>query len=218
MLGKRESRAIITVRTLSVISLGAIVTSLPADADPPPAVFKDSYGNVYVHSGVIAGSRLKVGLIGQPYKRTLRAGRCGQINLSPSATIPSLGNSVTINGKNIDLTKIATTSTKSKCTGNAFTPATSSNFKTSNGKITLIGYIVGQSYNVFFNNLPNTFNATVNGCAFAQIRPSNTRPLTSQLTINGTSYTVSALTTAQPPVCHKNSGTNTSTLYVPSSW
>jgi len=86
MLGKRESKAIITVRTLSLISLGAIaLRSLPGDADPPPAVFKDSYGNVYVHSGVIAGSRLKVGLIGQPYKRTLRAGRCGQINLSPSS-------------------------------------------------------------------------------------------------------------------------------------
>ena len=206
-------------RALSLISIGAsALTSFPADATPPPAVFKDSYGNIYVHSGVTAGSRLKVQLIGQPYKRTLRAGRCGQINLSPSAVLPSLGNTVTVNGKNIDLTKIATTATKFKCTGNAFTPATISNFKTSNGRITLVGYTAGQSYNIFFNNLPNTFNSTVNSCAFAQIRPSNTRPLTSQIAINGTSYTVSNLTTAQPPVCHKNGGTNLSTLYVPSSW
>lgn len=217
----------ITVRTLSLLSLGAIafggglsvvVTSLPADASPPPAVFKDSYGNIYVHSGVTAGSRLKVQLIGQPYKRMMRAGRCGQITLSPSSTTPSLGNSVTINGKHINLTTIATDSTIPKCTGNAFTPATSSNFKTSKGKITLVGYTAGQSYEIFFNELPNTFNATVNGCAFAKIRPSNTRHLTSQITINGASYNVSDLTIAEPPMCHKDSGTNTSTLYVPSSW
>jgi hypothetical protein len=133
----------------------------------------------------------------------MRAGRCGQITLSPSPTISSLGNSVTINGKPINLTTIATSSTTPKCTGNAFTPATSSNFKMPNGKIILVGYSAGQSYDVFFSDLPNTFNTTVNGCAFAKIRPSSTRPLTSQITINGAAYNASDLTIAEPPVCHK---------------
>jgi len=218
----------ITVKTLLAFRVGAIalggalfliaLTNLPANASPPPPVFKDSYGNIYIHSGVTAGSRLKVQLIGQPYKRMMRAGRCGQITLSPSPTISSLGNSVTINGKPINLTTIATSSTTPKCTGNAFTPATSSNFKMPNGKIILVGYSAGQSYDVFFSDLPNTFNTTVNGCAFAKIRPSSTRPLTSQITINGAAYNASDLTIAEPPVCHKNSGSNTSTLYIPSTW
>jgi len=32
----------------------------------PPAVFKDSTGNVYVHTGVTAGSRVNVDLVGAP--------------------------------------------------------------------------------------------------------------------------------------------------------
>ncbi len=209
----------IRVRILTLLSLApTAVTSLLASATPPPAVFKDNAGNVYIHSGVNAGDRLKVELIGQPFKKMVRAGSCGQITLSPTAAMPSLGKNVTVGGKTIDLTTITSTNTAPKCTNGAFAPATTTNFKTSKGKVELVGYTAGQSYSVLFNDLPNHFNATVNSCAFAAIKSTPNRHLTSLVQINGMTYTISNLPTAEPPVCRKNSGTSTASLYVPSSW
>lgn len=207
-------------RALTLLSLSAITLSaIPANAVVPPSVFKDSVGNVYVHNGVAAGSRLKVELIGQPLKRRVRAGYCGQLTLRPSSASPSLGSSVTINsGTAISLTTIAVTAQPPRCSSNAFTPATNSHFKTSDGQVVLVGYTPGVLYDVAFEDVPNTFNVTVNGCNFAQIRPTETRPLTAQIAVNDMAYTVSNLVIADPPICRRNSLTNISTRYVPANW
>jgi len=133
----RVNRALSLLGALArVLVLIPIVSyNLPADADPPPAVFKDSVGNVYVHSGVKAGARLAVEFIGQPFKKRLRAGACGQITFGPSATMTSIGNSITINGATIDLTNISAASPVPKCTNGTFSPTTTSNFETSKGYI-----------------------------------------------------------------------------------
>jgi len=222
-------------RALSLKRLGVLaqvvvlsplaITGLPVNAAPPPAVFKDSAGSIYIHSGVNAGDseaqrpkgdRLEVELIGQPFKKKLRAGACGQITFGPSATMPSIGNSVTINGATIDLTNISAASPVPKCTNGTFSPVPTSNFKTSKGKVTLVGYTAGQSYNVLFDDVGNHFNTTVNRCAFAVIKSTANHPLTAQIKINGTAYNVSSLITAEPPICRKK-GTTVS-LYTPSSW
>ncbi len=200
--------------------IGALVVALlspidiSAKADPPPAVFKDSAGNVYIHSGVRAGDRLKVELPGKAFKKNIRAGACGQISFGPTVAMPSIGNSVIVNGITIDLTTISISTPK--CTNGTFSPKVNSNFKTAKGKVTLIGYTAGQSYTVFFNNLDNHFNTTVNGCAFAVIKNTVNRPLTNQIKINGTTYNISSLTSAEPPLCRK-SGASVS-MYTPSSW
>ncbi len=214
----RVNRALSLLGALArVLVLIPIVSyNLPADADPPPAVFKDSVGNVYVHSGFKAGARLAVEFIGQPFKKRLRAGACGQITFGPSATMTSIGNSITINGATIDLTNISAASPVPKCTNGTFSPTTTSNFETSKGRVTLIGYTAQQSYSVLFNDVTNHFNTTVNGCAFAVIKSTANRPLTAQIKINGTAYNVSSLTTAEPPLCRKNGATVS--LYTPSSW
>jgi hypothetical protein len=213
-------------KALSLLGLGALalggglspmVTSLPADATAPPAVFKDSAGNIYIHSGVNPGDRVKVTLVGQPYKKSLKAGSCGQISFGPSTSMPSVGNSVTVNGTTVDLTKIAAANPAPKCANGVYTPATTSNFQTSKGKFELVGYTSGQSYPVLFNDVDNHFNVTVNGCGFAAIKNTSSHPLTtSQLTITGTSYTVSSLTVADPPLC-KKSGSGVA-MYTPASW
>jgi len=202
-------------RALSLLSLGAIaLTSLPCDATPPPAVFKDSAGNIYVHSGVTAGDHIPVKLTGQPYKKTYKAGACGQIVLKTSTKLPSLGNSVTINGTNTDVATVA--SGTSKCTSGAFSPAATSNFKDSKGAIVLVGYTANQSYQVAFNDVPDEFKQTVNACGVAIIKNNAKHTIGTALNINGTDYTVSSLPTAEPPLCRKVNGT--ATLYVPGSW
>ncbi|MBV9390016.1 MAG: hypothetical protein JOZ78_26635 [Chroococcidiopsidaceae cyanobacterium CP_BM_ER_R8_30] len=194
------------------------LTSLSADAAPPPAVFRDSAGNVYVHSGVNPNEHLKVGLIGQPYKKSIKAGACGQISIGTSTSMPSVGNTIVIDGTTIDLTKIAVASSVPKCTNGVYTPTPSGNFQTAKGRYELVGYTAGQSYSVTFSDVPNHFNATVNGCGFAAIKSTANHPLStaSQLTINGTAYTISTLTIADPPLCKKNG--STVTMYTPASW
>lgn len=149
------------------------------------------------------------------FKKNIRAGACGQISFGPTVAMPSIGNSVIVNGITIDLTTISTVSTP-KCTNGTFSPKINSNFKTAKGKVTLIGYTSGQSYTVFFNNLDNYFNTTVNGCAFAVIKNTVNRPLTNQIKINGTIYNISSLTIAEPPLCRKNGASFS--MYTPSSW
>lgn len=219
----------IKVKTVpSLLGLAALVfgsslfsialTSLPGDATPPPAVFKDSAGNIYVHSGVNPNDHLKVGLVGQPYKKSVKAGACGQISIGTSTSMPSVGNTITIDGTTIDLTKIAVASSAPKCTNGAYTPTPTGNFQTAKGKYELVGYTAGQSYSVTFNDVPSHFNATVNSCGFAAIKSTASHPVstTAQITINGTSYTTSSLTVADPPLCRKNG--STVTMYTPASW
>jgi len=66
--------------------------------------------------------------------------------------------------------------------------------------------------------LPSTANTTVNACDFAVIRNTTRRPLPAQIKINGTSYTLSTLTTADPPLCRRDTSTGMSTKYVPDTW
>jgi hypothetical protein len=206
-------------RVLSLLSLSAIaLPSITANAATPPGVFKDSSGNVYVHTGVTSGSKVEVALVGTALTKKIRAGYCGQISLTPSTSLPSLGNSVTINGTTVNLATISTVATAPSCSSNTFTPATTTPFKLASGKVVLVGYTAGTSYEVKFNDLPASANATVNACNFALIRNTTKRPLPSQIKVNGTSYTISTLTTADPPLCRKDSSTGISTKYVPGTW
>lgn len=206
-------------RVLSLIGLGAIALSQsPVNAAVPPAVFKDASGNVYVHAGVTSGSRVEVDLVGTALTRKIRAGYCGQISLTPSTSLPSLGNSVTINGTTVNLATISTVAVAPTCTSNTFTPATTTPFKLASGKVVLTGYTAGTSYEVKFNDLPASANATVNACGFATIRNTTKRPLPASIKVNGTSYTLATLTAADPPLCRKDSASGIATKYVPDTW
>jgi hypothetical protein len=210
---------VVTKRGLALLGLAAIALyAAPINAAPPPAVFKDDAGNVYVHTGVTAGSRVDVDLVGAPLTRKIRAGYCGQITLGPSTSVPNIGDSVTIGGTVINLASLTVPANVPKCVGNAFDPPAAANFKTADGKYVLKGYTPGASYDVKFDDVPASANATVNGCSFATIRHTTKRPLPAQIKINGTAHTVASLPTANPPICRRNSETGVSTRYVPASW
>lgn len=210
-----------TVMKRGVAFLGLVaiaLTATPVNAVPPPAVFKDEAGNVYVHSGVTAGARVNVALVGAPLTRKIRAGYCGQISLAPTTSTPDIGDSVTIGGTAINLAALTTPANVPKCVGNAFDPPATAHFKDAAGKFVLRGFTPGVSYDVKFTDVPATGNATVNGCNFATIRNTDKRPLPAQIKVNGTAHTVASLPVANPPICRRNSESGVSTRYVPASW
>jgi len=211
------------MKTLKRLFAGAGITaialsSLPAQAAPPPSVFKDTLGNVYVISGVNYGDKVKVELAGVPLQKKVRAGACGQISIHTSLSMPSVGTHVTVSGKAIDLTTIAAGAGTEKCTTTtgAFTPPVTQSYKDTKGKYILVGYTAGTQYDVIYSDLPSYFNVAVNHCAFASVKASAAHPLSGSFKINGTTYSASTLTVADPPLC-KRQGTGYEKL-IPATW
>ncbi len=193
-----------------------MLSSLPVQAAPPPSVFKDTLGNVYVTSGVNYGDKVKVELAGVPLQKKVRAGACGQISIHTSLTMPSVGTHVTVNGTAINLSSIATASgIKCTATTGAFTPPVTQSYKDAKGKYVLVGYTAGTQYNVVYNDLPGYFNVAVNHCGFAAVKAS-THPMSGSFKINGTTYDSNTLAVADPPLC-KRQGTSYEKL-IPASW
>lgn len=125
---------------------------------------------------------------------------------------------MTIGGTVINLASLTTPANVPRCVGSAFDPPATANFKDAAGKFVLRGYTPGASYDVKFDDVPASGNATVNGCSFATIRNTTKKPLPAQIKINGTAYTVASLPVSAPPICRRNSETGVSTRYVPASW
>ncbi len=214
-----KARTAVAFFGMGAIALAGI-PNLPGSAAAPPAVFKDSAGNVVIHSGVTPGQKLLVKLTGTPYKKNEKVGACGQIILRTSTSMPTLGNSVKVNGTTVNLTTLVA-GTAPKCTNGAWVgTAPTANFKetTSAGvtRVYLIGYTAGGSQEVDFPDIPAHFNSTVNGCGFATIKSTSAHTIGTALNIAGTDYTMASLPTADAPACKKNaSGPQ---LYTPGSW
>lgn len=200
--------------------------ALPALAAPPPDVFRDASGNVYVHGATAtalassANARIQTS---EPLTRSLRAGYCGEIRLSESTSLPSIGNSWTIGGTTYQRTSMTTFSNPDllpRCRSNVFTPAASGHFvdaTTDTDRVTITGLTPGMSYEVSFNNVYASQNARANACGFFRFSSSQANPLPASLTINGTAYTVSSLPTANPPLCQRDSS-GSYVRYVPTTW
>jgi hypothetical protein len=112
-----------------------------ASASPPPDVFKDNRGNVYIHGGLattLAGQASARAQTDEAYSRNLRAGYCGEIRLATSSTLPSIGDSWTINGQTklrSSLPVISDRNLLPRCSSNAFIPALDSSITSAGGFI-----------------------------------------------------------------------------------
>jgi hypothetical protein len=210
------------------------VSALPAiapfvQAAPPPDVFKDSLGNVYVH-GTTANNlgELAAATTSEKLTRRVRAGYCGEIRLATSSTLPSIGDSWTVGASTklrTGLVSITMREDLPRCSGNAFTPALSTAITTAGGyidattsvpRVFLTGFTPGISYDVMFNDVFASQNLRPNECGFFRIPNTERNPVPASLTIGGTSYTVASLTTATPPLCRRE-GTGY-VRYTPDSW
>ena len=219
------------LKKLGLAALGSLSLAssvLPSIAAVPADIFKDSAGNVYVHgstaSTMAANANARIST-NEPLTRTIRAGYCGEIRISTSSTLPSIGNSWTV-GSGAAITRPTTVfssrETLPACRSNAFTPAASGNFVDSTtagvDRVILTGFTPGQSYQVSFNGVNASQSARPNACGFYRISNTAANPIPSQLTINGTTVTVANLPVAAPPLCQRNSSTGTYVRYVPDTW
>jgi len=198
-------------------------------ATPPPDIFKDAQGNVYIHGATATslGQQASV-TTSANLSRRVRAGFCGEIRLAESSALPSIGDSWTV-GTTIrtrsSLPQITDRAQLPRCSGNSFTPSLSDAITSAGGyvdstttspRVFLVGYTPGISYEVTFNDVSSSQNLRPNACGFFRISNTERNPIPATLTIGGTSYTVADLTTATPPLCRSEGGGHI--LYIPSSW
>lgn len=220
-------KSLLLTFTLAASALPAIASM--AQAAPPPDVFKDSLGNVYIHgttASSLGGSASAT--TSEKLTRRVRAGYCGEIRLATSSTLPNIGNSWTVNSVTrtaASLPSITVREELPRCSGNAFTPALSSAITSAGGyvdnttsvpRIVLTGFTPGISYDVRFNDVSASQNLRPNECGFFRISNTERNPIPAVLTIGGTDYTVANLTTASPPLCRREGSSYV--RYNPANW
>lgn len=204
---------------------------LPALSAPPPDVFKDSDGNVFIHGSTAAslGSSSRYSTSAS-LVRNMRAGYCGEIRLSTSTSLPSIGNTWSVNNDVLrlrsNLVSITTAAALPRCRGNTFTPALSVAITTSGGFIdntssTPVVYLVehdpGVSVPVRFADVNTSVALRPNQCNYFRLNNTTRNPLPASLTIGDEVYTVASLPTAAPLICQRQD--NGSYLrYVPATW
>lgn len=205
---------------------GAVLAMLsavaPAFAAPPPDVFKDSDGNVYVHGATSPGigMSLPVEYVGRGQESRLRANYCGEVAITITSSRPALGNSITVideqGTSTIDVSALPV-ELRPRCVGQNLEEPRTNDYKTPDGDVILVGRTAGLYSEVSFNDLNYTSNRRANGCNFIRISNTTRSPLPASLVINGTTHSLSTLTEADPPVCRGNSSDGY-TLYLPESW
>ncbi len=215
---------------VSALTASALPTIAPlVHAVPPPDVFKDAQGNVYIHGTTAANlGQQASATTSENLSRRVRAGFCGEIRLAESSTLPSVGDSWSIGATTrtrSSLPQITDRAQLPRCSNAAFTPALSTaitsaggfvDATTSSPRVFLTGYTPGVSYEVTFNDVSASQNLRPNACGFFRIANTEANPVPASLTIGSTTYTVSTLQVAAPPICQRVG--NTYVRYNPVTW
>lgn len=207
---------------------GAASPMIPALAAPPPNVFKDSAGNVYIHGTLAAGlndnsrATTSTSLV-----RNVRAGYCGEVRIAPSSALPSIGDlwqvgSVSINRSGLPI--ITDDAQLPNCRNATWTPTLTAAITTAggfvddtpggNGRVTFLGQTPGVNVAITYNDIGTSINLRRNQCGFVRIN-ANSAP--QSFTINGTAYTTAGLTVATAPLCRETQD-NVYETFSPSSW
>jgi hypothetical protein len=137
------------------------------------------------------------------------AGSCGEIVLSGSTvgTTPTLKvNSTTVTLDSLPTQLLPT------CASGSFAETRSSNFKTPDGKVVLVGNTPGSSAVI---DIPKSTVKTIkiNTCGFGSFKGSDSAPLPTGFKVGSKTYSVSALPDAMAaPKCSSGVG------YIPASW
>ena len=215
---------------LAGAALLAIAPTLPALAAPPPDVFKDAAGNVYVHGTTAAGlASDATASTSEDLVRRVRAGFCNEIRISTSSTLPDIGDSWTVGGTTRTRAALVTITDPDllpSCRSANWNPTLTAAITTAGGfidntvagrdRVTLLNGVAGTSSEVTFNDVAATQRLRPNACGFVRISNTATNPVPASLTIGGTSYTVASLTTAVAPRCYRE-GSNY-VFFEPSTW
>jgi len=209
---------------------GAVAPMFPSLAAPPPDVFRDSDGNVYVHGTTAAGLATNAtASTSEDLVRRVQAGYCGELRLSTSSSLPSIGDSWTVGGTSrarASLPSITDSDLLPTCRNATWTPALTpaitaaggfiDNSVTGRDRVYLLGFSSGVSQEVTFNDVSETQRLRTNACGFVRISNTAANPVPDTLTISGQSYTTTSLTVAAPPLCRREGAGYVQ--YTPESW
>lgn len=223
----RIQRSLLALTALA----GVLAPMIPALAAPPPNVFQDADGNVYIHGSLAAGLASNATAQTSGFlTRNVRPGYCGEIRLATSASLPSIGDSWTIGGTNrlrSNLVSITSDSLLPSCRNAAWTPTLTAaitaaggfvdNTPGGNGRVVLLGFASGVSTPVEFADIPQSMSLRRNQCGFVRISNSASNPAPASLTIGGTTYNTTTATIATAPLC-RETGNGTYETFTPSSW
>ena len=203
----------------SVIAVPISASAIPFNSNSVYKVIDSRTGQTEVYFSATAGTRIEVDM-GESDRAAARlAGSCGEVRINA----PSDGSNysyIKAEGTSIDPSTLETKLLPS-CSNGQFTEARTTNFKTPQGRIILVGFQPGQAVAVA---TPRAVvrRATVNGCGFARVRSSSSFTLPASFTYEGSEVTVASLPDAgSPPVCRSttaSNGTRAYTGYVPSTW
>lgn len=201
---------------LALFSLSAVLLpAISAIATPPPAVYKAADGEIVMHTGLSPSEQVDVEYPNIPATRKLKADYCGLVTIPNSDSQP-IGSTVTIDGGSPISVSSLPIQTKPPCVNNTLQESRTSNFKLSNGSVIIVGKTPGISSTVSFDGSNTVRRVRANNCGFLTIRPTDALPIGTSIKLNGTTYTVSSLSTDKLPVCRSEDGM--SVKYVPSTW
>lgn len=184
-------------RVLTLLGLGAIAATAfapTASAD----VFKDSAGAVYI-TGRTPTSRLQVTYNDVPRTRSVSANGCGLLVVRPSTSLP-IPATIRVNGADITVASL-TAETLPRCTGSTLEVPRTTNFKTADGSVVVVGLTANTAYSVGYNGVGSVRNATANACGFSKLSANSRYPATGTIVIAGTNYNLATVATQAPPLC-----------------
>lgn len=187
---------------IALLTLSSLSSALPALA----GIFKDDKDNVYVTDtdATALGAEATLGYVGTPMERKVRAGYCGEIRISPTSSVPSVGNSFTIGGTTYNAAS-SPVDDNAKCSGNTLDPAPAGTiWKDSQGRIYITdAFTAGIRYEVIYDDVDLARTRRPNQCGFYKISNTSSNPLPATIDLAGTTYTIASLPVQNPPLCRK---------------
>lgn len=185
--------------TLIASSLTAVASASIVRAAP----FKDTLGVIHIQdAGIIAAQKIPIAT-NTPITKNTTFNQCGLATVSaPSSTIPMPG-SVKVNASAVNVLALPI-GVMPKCaigTGGtySFSIPTTANFKTSDGKLGIIG-TANTAAIISYDGVFKSKNLTANKCGMASLG-STTSPAPTSFGYGGVTYTTASLPVKVPNRC-----------------
>ena len=187
---------------LSMIA-APMVASLAMAAPSWFSTHKDSKGAVYF--GGSPSSELSVTVGGLTKTKNLKANACGLALVKGSTTTPA-PTSFTIGANTINASTLPTQILPKCSTAGVLEEARTSNFKTSDGTVVVVGQTANSS--IVMSYLASAIKKVkLNACGFGKISNSTTKPFASTTTFmpaGGSTLSYSSISTKAPYLCSKD--------------
>lgn len=174
--------------------------------------FKDSQSNIYI-GGMSPQQEVTFSYPGTPKVSSARANLCGAVVVRGSGGVPISG-TIKVDNVSIDASTLPTQLLPPCSSSGSFAESRTSNFKTSDGQVVVVGKTANNFYGV---ETPEnaTRRARANACGIVRVAPNArfTHASTQQVAIGSDSPTaISSIETKDAPLCRG------SIIYFPQSW